>query len=561
MNTMQKAEIDNPDITTCISDESDQVQMLKNALHAAEEANKAKSAFLSNMSHDIRTPMNAIAGMTAIALSHIDEKSRVQDCLLKIQTASSHLMSLVNNVLDISRIDSDRMSLNEEPFSLADLIHDISVITRPQALQKGHSLKIEIGEICVENLIGDPLRLRQILVNIIGNAIKYTPDKGEIVVRFFQHPVEASVEQQETDKVWLDFTCQDNGIGMSKEFLERIFVPFERVKNAAVNRIEGTGLGMSIVKSLIDHMGGRIQVESTEGVGSLFQIAIPVAFAQQDPERHKVLNGKPILIAESLPQRAEKLKEYLLEAGMVPSHVKGGLSAVASLTQAQNEEHMPCALLLGQELEDMSPLELAAHVRQSAGQDFPILLVSEADWVQLEYRATRAGVNAFVPCPLFKSRLLDALSELIKIDRNDQGSSMDNSMDYSGFHVLLVEDNELNQEIALEMLSLNGVTAEVADNGAEALKLFEDSREWYYDLIFMDVQMPVMDGYESTQKIRSLQRPDAEAVCIIAMTANAFVEDIRAAKNAGMNEHLSKPVSMEQLQDILFRNLKKREKD
>lgn len=566
MDIMQKVEIENPDIMIDIPDENHQLQMLKNALHAAEEANKAKSVFLSNMSHDIRTPMNAIAGMTAIALSHIDEKARVHDCLQKIQTASSHLMSLVNDVLDISRIDSDRMSLNEEPFSLADLIHDVTVIIRPQALQKGHLLNIEIGEIYEENLIGDPLRLRQILVNIIGNAVKYTPDRGEILIRFLQHPVEEPASEESAslrkkDKIWFDFICQDNGIGMSKEFLERIFVPFERVKNAAVSRIEGTGLGMSIVKSLIDRMGGRIEVESTEGVGSRFQITLPVTVARQDPERHRHLNGKTILIAESLPQRMEKLTDYLQEAGMIPLPAKNGLSAVASLTQAQNEEQMPCALLLGQELEDMSPLELAVHVRQAAGQDFPILLVSEADWVQLEYRATRAGVNAFVPCPLFKSKLLDTLSELTKTDKNDQSSSTDKNMDYSDCHVLLVEDNELNQEIALEMLSLNGVTADVAGNGEEALKLFEDSPEGYYDLIFMDVQMPVMNGYESTKKIRSLPRQDAKSVWIVAMTANAFVEDIRAAKSAGMNEHLSKPVSMEQLQEVLFRKLKNREKD
>ena len=536
-----------------------QLRMLKKELLEAQEANRAKSTFLSNMSHDIRTPMNAIAGMTAIALTHIDEKARVQDCLQKIQTASSHLMSLVNDVLDISRIDSDRMSLNEENFSLADLVHDVTVIVRPQAVQKGHNLKIEIGQIYEELLIGDPLRLRQILVNIIGNAVKYTPDNGEILIHFFQHT--DKVDEDPRNRIWLDFICQDNGIGMSREFLERIFVPFERVKNAAVSKIEGTGLGMSIVKSLIDHMGGQIQVESTEGAGSRFQVKIPLSVASQNRRIRKQLAGKTVLVAESLESRADRLISYLQEADMIPLHVTGGLNAVSCLTQAQSEGHMPCALLLGQELDDMSSLELAAHVRQSAGRDFPILLVSDADWAQLEYRATRVGVSAFVPCPLFKTRLLDTLFDLTDTDKNGQEFSSGLNTDYSGCHVLLVEDNELNQEIALEMLSLNGVEADVADNGVQALEKFENSPEYYYDLIFMDVQMPVMNGYEATERLRALPRKDAENIWIVAMTANAFVEDIRTAKEAGMNEHLSKPVSMEQLQDVLHRQLKKREKD
>lgn len=560
MDTMKNTDTQNPELSG-ISDPEVQIQILENALREAQEANRAKSTFLSNMSHDIRTPMNAIAGMTAIALSHIDEKTRVQDCLQKIQTASSHLMSLVNDVLDISRIDSDRMTLNEESFSLADLVHDVAVIVRPQAIQKGHNLKVEIDRIYEENLIGDPLRLRQILVNIIGNAIKYTPDNGEILVRFFQHTEKNAFDSANENKIWLDFVCQDNGIGMSAEFLKRIFIPFERVKSTTVSRIEGTGLGMSIVKSLIDRMGGQIEVESTEGAGSQFLVKVPVSFTPQDRKTLERLKGKTVLIAESLEPRAAELTACLQDAGMIPLHVKNGLSAVACLTQAQNEDSMLCALVLGQELEDMSPLELAAHVRQSAGRDFPILLVSDADWAQLEYRATRVGVSAFVPCPLFRSRFLNTLSDLTDTDKNDQDFSGGTNADYSGCHVLLVEDNELNQEIALEMLSLNGVEAEVADNGVHALEKFEASPEYYFDLIFMDVQMPVMNGYEATKRLRGLPRKDAGEVWIVAMTANAFVEDIRAAKEAGMNEHLSKPVSMEQLQDVLHRQLKNREKD
>lgn len=533
--------------------------LLQNALNEAEEANRAKSVFLSNMSHDIRTPMNAIVGMTSIGLSHIDEKGRVQDCLNKIKTASSHLMSLVNDVLDMSRIDSGRMTLNEDKFSLADLIHDITVIVRPQALQKNHDLQIEIGDIYEDNLMGDTLRLRQVIVNIVGNAIKYTLYNGKIFVKFSQY-IEEDLEGnqnsgQEKRKIWLDFLCEDNGIGMSPEFLERIFVPFERVNNSTTQKIEGTGLGMSIVKNLIDRMGGRIQVESTEGEGSRFRVEIPMRAAVRDRRKLEILAGNTVLIAESREKEARQIEEFLREEAVTPVRVKSGRSAVTWLTQAQTENRMPCAMLLGQELEDMPALDLASHVRQSAGQRFPLLLVSEEDWAQIEYRARRAGINGFVPCPLFRSKLLKTLADMIIRNKGDMEEQEERIEDYSGRHVLLVEDNELNLEIAMEMLSLTGVQVETAENGARAVEIFENSPENHFDLILMDVQMPVMNGYEAVKRIRRLPRKDAESIWIVAMTANAFVEDIRASREAGMNEHLSKPIDVKRLKDILYRQL------
>lgn len=296
------------------------VSDLEGALAAAEETNKAKSRFLSNMSHNIRTPMNAIMGMTSIGLSHIDEKLRVQDCLSKIQTASTHLMSLVNDVLDMSRIDSGRIVLGEEVFSLADLVHDVSVITRPQALQKGQHLQIDIREIKEESLLGDPLHLRQILVNIIGNAIKYTQEKGEILVQFSQYFSEDATPDDGTgkEKVWLDFQCKDNGMGMSEEFLKRIFIPFERVHNDATSKIEGTGLGMSIVKNLVERMDGQITVESKEGVGSCFKVKLPIAVADKE---NKVLDlpvGESVLVVEGNQDRARQISSYLQEGGLAP---------------------------------------------------------------------------------------------------------------------------------------------------------------------------------------------------------------------------------------------------
>ncbi|WP_289285649.1 hybrid sensor histidine kinase/response regulator [Parablautia intestinalis] len=537
------------------------VAQLETALQAAEEVNKAKSSFLSNMSHDIRTPMNAIVGMTAIGLSHIDEKARVQDCLNKIQTASAHLMSLVNDVLDMSRIDSGRLVLNEESFSLADLIHDISVIVRPQAAQKKQDLQIEIGEIQVENLLGDSLHLRQILVNIIGNAVKYTKEKGIIQVRFSQLTGDSKpAENREQtagqnfgqNKIWLDFWCRDNGIGMSSEFLKRIFLPFERVHSEATAKIEGTGLGMTIVKNLVESMGGEIRVESREGEGSCFYVRIPLAASPNENQTFALPKGRTVLIAEAGKDRAVQTGDYLKEAGLIPVYQKSGSQAVTYLTEARYEEQMPCALLLGEELSDMPVLNLAFHVRELAGQEFPIILVSEADWAQLEYRAVRAGINGFVPCPLFKSRLLGVLSKLTGGDSSEDVMEH-RKKDYSMYHVLLAEDLELNQEIAVELLSAIGVQVEVADNGLQAVEKFEKSPEGYYGLIFMDIHMPYMDGYEAARRIRKMDRADAEKVRIVAMTADAFVEDVRMAKEAGMDEHISKPVEPSRLQDIIYK--------
>ncbi len=521
--------------------------MLSDALRAAEAENRAKSSFLSSMSHDIRTPMNAIMGMTSIALTHIDEKPRVLDCLQKIQTASTHLMELVNDVLDMSRIASGRMTLSEEVFSLADMVHDIVVIMRPQAAQKHQAFHLEIGQIHEENLIGDPLHLRQILVNIIGNAVKYTPEDGTVHVSISQHSGQ--------DKIWLDFLCEDNGIGMSREFLDKIFEPFERVNTTTINRIEGTGLGMSIVKSLLDRMGGEISVESAEGKGSRFQVSVPLTAAPAPEDELTLPAGQTVLIAESMDDRAQQIADYIRDGGMNAVHLHNGMDAVTWLTEAQYENRMPCALLLGQELNDMSALDVAVHVRGLAGAEFPIIMVAEADWVQIEYRATRAGISAFVPCPLFRSRLYAVLSELTCKAQQRRSDRLGRQIDYSQYHLLLVEDNAFNREIAVELLSQTGVQIETAENGLLAVEAFENSPEGYYDLIFMDIQMPVMDGYDASRKIRQLPRKDAERVWIVAMTANAFVEDIRLSKEAGMNEHCSKPVDPDRLHEILRKRL------
>lgn len=537
---------------------SSKVTALEKKLQDATAENQAKSTFLSNMSHDIRTPMNAITGMTSIALSHIDEKSRVQDCLHKINTASTHLMSLINDILDMSRIASGRMTLNEEPFSLADLVHDITMILRPQAIEKEQVFRLDIGQIYEENLIGDTLRLRQVMVNTIGNAIKYTQEGGEIQVHFSQR-IDKSQEQppKSPPKIWLDFVCEDNGAGISQDFLSRIFVPFERVNNSTISKVEGTGLGLAIVKSILDHMNGSITIESEVGKGSCFQVSIPFAFTPQTQETLKLPHGQTVLLAESKEAPAKQIMAYLQDGDMEAIHLKSGMEAVTWLTEALYENHMPCVLLLGQELADMQVLDLASHVRQLAGKDFPIIYVAEADWAQLEYRASRAGVNAFVSCPLFKSRLLTTISSLTCDTPQEQDDYSKLDADYSQYRILLVEDNELNREIATELLSMTGVQVETAENGLLAVEKFEKSPEGYFDLIFMDIQMPIMNGYEAAKNIRSLPRPDAKNIGIVAMTANAFVEDIRLSKEAGMNEHCSKPIDVNRLYEILHNFFKK----
>lgn len=563
-NKINKMDItDNGGRHSAIDDESqheielDQMKQLnlelKTALEAAEAANRAKSSFLSNMSHDIRTPMNAILGMTSIGLAHIDEKARVQDCLQKIQSASNHLMSLVNDVLDMSRIDSGRMTLNDEVFSLADMVHDITIIVRPQAMQKRQEFQMEIGQIYEENLIGDPLRLRQILVNIIGNAVKYTQEDGRIYVYFLQRLEE---ENQGMRRILLDFVCEDNGIGMSPAFLERIFMPFERVNNTTISKIEGTGLGMAIVKNLLDRMGGEISVESEEGKGSCFRVTLPLAVAPQNQMPHTLVQGQTVLLAGNFDGKEMQTEQYLTESGLKVEYIANGMEVVTWLTEAQYENRMPCALLVGKELADMAMLELVSHVRHLAGKKFPIILVAEVDWTQLEYRAVRAGVSAFVPCPLFQSRLLAVLADCVggaQEKKEDCGNG-----NYSRFRILLVEDNELNREIALELLSMTGVQVETAEDGLCAVNAFEQSPEGYFDMILMDIQMPVMNGYEASKRIRQMKRMDAESVWIVAMTANAFVEDIRMAQEAGMNEHCSKPVDMDRLHDILRRQFQAR---
>lgn len=509
-----------------------EIEELREQLEEAKAANTAKEVFLSNMSHDIRTPMNAIVGMTALAKKHIDEKTRVTDALNKIETASTHLLSLINDVLDMSRINSGRLVIDREKISLSELIHSTMTIVVPQIRQKEHSYELVTEGIAYEDLYGDPLRLRQIFVNIIGNAVKYTERGGHILISFS--------EEVKEDKAVLIFRCKDNGIGMSEEFLKRVFEPFERVKSSTASGIEGTGLGMSIVKRLVEAMGGSIDIESAQGAGTDVWIRIPLEF-EETADHSPELEGKHILIMESDEEIKPLYRRYLEGTGIEHEIVSTAEEAFTAMADADFRHFEYDCAVIGKELKNSTSVyDVASYLKKSYPK-LNIILVSDANWEEMEFRANRAGIRGFVPLPLFRGSLMRGLADAIVSDESDTAEGYP---DLSGKNILLVEDNMINREIAKEILSATRAEIDTAEDGAMALRMFSESVPGYYSLILMDIQMPVMNGYEASEAIRKLEREDAHEVPIIAMTANTFAEDIAKAREAGMNGHIAKPVDM-----------------
>lgn len=516
-------------------------EALRLQLMETQNANLAKETFLSNMSHDIRTPMNAIVGMTALAKKHIDEKGRVSDALNKIEVASSHLLSLINDVLDMSRINSGRMSVAEELFSLGDLLHETLTIVRPQAEQRHHSFRFDADNIFAEGLYGDPLRLRQIYVNIISNSVKYTPEHGEIVVSVSQ-------EKAADGRCTLVFTCRDNGIGMSEDFLQRIFDPFERVTSSTLSGVEGTGLGMSIVKKLIDAMGGTIAIESTPGRGTLVTIRTPLRY-ESVPINAAPLEGERLLIIEADEAMQALYRQYLGDSALSFTIVSSSSAAVSAITEADfRGEGFSCAVLGRSVGHNGSIFELASYLHK-ADSALTLVLVSDLDWEEIEYRANRSGISAFIPIPFFRKSLINGLAHAL--EASDTGDVASAIPDLTGRRILLAEDNDINREIACEILSVTRAAVDCAANGQEAVNLFLGSAVGTYDLILMDIQMPVMDGYDAVRRIRAAQRDDAGGVPIFAMTANAFAEDIARARACGMNGHIAKPIDVNLLMQTL----------
>lgn len=521
---------------------------LRDAYAVANRANSAKTDFLSRMSHDIRTPMNAIIGMTAIAGTHLDDKSKVQDCLNKISASSRHLLSLINEILDMSKIESGKMVLSEEEIRLSDLIDNLLEMVRPQIKEKKHELRVHIHDLVHENVIGDSLRIQQIFINIMSNAVKYTPENGKIDLTIREKPVKM------TKTGCYEFVFQDNGIGMCPQFLEKVFEPFERAEDERVNKTQGTGLGMAIVKNIVQMMDGQITVESTLGKGSKFTVRIYLKLQDDAFVTTAELAGLSVLVADDDQITCESTCMILEELGMKGEWVLSGQEAVDKIAEAHERQEDFFAAIVDWKMPGMDGIQTTKMIRKTVGPDVPVIIFSAFDWPSIEQEARAAGASAFISKPLFKSRLTHVLKSVVN-DKQEQIQSNPlhglQQSDYTGKCVLLVEDNELNRDIARELLELTGLTVEEAVDGKDAVDKFTASNPGYYDLIFMDIQMPVMNGYDAASAIRALQRTDARAVPILAMTANAFAEDVQAAKNVGMNEHIAKPLDVEKLHEVL----------
>ena len=532
--------------TLLIAGEDPERKELLERLREAEESVRAKELFLSNMSHDMRTPMNAIMGMTALAMKHIDEKSRVADALSKIETASGHLLSLINNVLDMSRINSGRMRIDEQLFSLGDLLHDLCIIVKPLAEEKNHDFILDTDGVRTESWRGDALRLRQIYVNIVSNAAKYTPEGGRIHVSVSDEDCDPPEDGRRT----LVFRCEDNGIGMSEDFLRRIYDPFERVSSTTVSKIEGTGLGMSIVKRIVDVMGGTIAIDSAPGRGTEVLIRIPLA-AEENKATPAALSGMRFLILEASERLAEQYRRYLTEDGIAFTLVPSASEALSAMADADVAGERYDGVIIGQALsEGGGRLEVAAYLSK-ASPNLPLILVGEDNWADIEYRAERCGIRTFIPVPFFRQTFENGLAAAAADGNGADGGGA--FPDLTGRRLLLAEDNLINREIALEILGMTGAEVDSAENGAEAVRLFEASEPGAYSLILMDVQMPVMNGYEATGKIRASGRADGSSLPIYAMTANTFAEDVARAREAGMNGHIAKPIDINALMQVLRR--------
>ena len=541
------AVIGTKNVDDLIKKERKQEMALQEAFHAAEAANKAKTDFLSNMSHDIRTPMNGIIGMTAIAAAHIDDKERVQDCLQKITRASKHLLSLINEVLDMSKIESGKVDLMEEEFNLSDLIDNLLSMISPQIEEHHHELSVNISGVIHEDVIGDSLRIQKVFTNLMGNAVKFTPDGGKIQISISEKP------SRQAKVGCYEFVFKDNGIGMSEEFLEQVFEPFSRAADGRVSKIQGTGLGMPISRNIVRMMGGDIKVKSRLGEGSQFIVTMYLKL--QD---HKELNRDKfvdldVLVADDDLLSLTSCCGMLDDLGMKTKGVFTGADAVKEIVLRHEQQQDYFAAIIDWKMPDMDGIATTKAIRKAVGNDVPVIIISAYDWSDIEQEARAAGANAFISKPLFRSRLEKTFHSLVEQEEPvaEQPFSRLEKMNLSGYRALLVEDNDLNAEIAAEILGTTGLLVEHAADGTEAVDKISGCEDGYYDIVFMDIQMPKMNGYDATRAIRAMDRNYCKRVPIIAMTANAFAEDVQAAKTVGMNEHIAKPLDLK----ILIRTL------
>ena len=539
------------DVTEIVRAEQEKQKALSDALIAAEHANHAKTTFLNNMSHDIRTPMNAIVGFTALAASHMDNPEQVKDYLQKISVSSQHLLSLINDVLDMSRIESGKVTIEESDVHLPDAIHDLRTIIQANVTAKQQELLIDTQDVKHEDIITDKLRLNQVLLNILSNAIKFTPAGGTISFRLIEEP------SSRADTADFVFRIKDNGIGMSKEFQKTIFEAFTRERTSTVSGTQGTGLGMAITKNIVDMMGGSISVESEEGKGSEFIVRIPCRIGESRVISEKIpeLQGLRALVADDDTHSCLSVSAMLRDIGMRPDWTNYGKEAVIRAKEAKDQADEFMVYIIDWMMPDLNGIETVRRIRKIVGDDAPIIILTAYDWSDIEAEARQAGVTTFCSKPIFMSELRSVLAKpfLTEKPAADEAPAV---LDFTGKKILLAEDNEMNQMIAVEILKSAGFTIDIASNGAEAVEKMEATPAGTYDVILMDIQMPVMDGYEAAKRIRAMEDLEKAEIPIIAVTANAFEEDRKIALEAGMNGHLAKPYDIDAIMKTLSELLK-----
>ena len=526
--------------------EMEQKGLLEDALLQANRASKAKSTFLSNMSHDIRTPMNAIVGFTALAMTHIDHRDQVEEYLKKIMTSGNHLLSLINDILDMSRIESGKMHLDEKEYSLPDILHGLRNIILADIRAKQLELYIDAVDVINEEIYCDRLRLNQVLLNLLSNAIKYTGAGGIVTMRVTEKTGAPA------GYAAFEFSIKDTGIGMSEEFIKHIFEPFERERNSTISGIQGTGLGMAITKNIIDMMNGSIEVKSEQGNGTEFIVSLTFRLNEVKKEAKDIpeLKNCRALVVDDDFNTCDSVSYMLQQIGMRAEWTLSGREAVLRTRQALMRGDTYCVYIIDWLLPDMNGVEITRRIRKEMGENVPIIILTAYDWADIEDEAKEAGVTAFCSKPLFMSELRSCLHSVVNTDQESPEDGTKPRKLHSG-RILLAEDNELNQEIATAILGEAGFQIEIAENGQIAVDMLSRSQPGYYQLILMDIQMPVMNGYDAAKAIRKLTDSRLASLPILAMTANAFEEDRLEALKCGMNGHIAKPINI----DLLFETL------